>query len=175
MARRLPRSHFLRPLELRSFPLRSGGPQWRKSSEYFFFCIVRKPGSLAAQLDVLLISKFARECDLVTTRSVFNLTTGKYGQCLCSNAKKSQMHTVQIPEFLNALRKSGSPSVAASFSYVNSCVIFADRVPSATQARAVLSGKTDGKQAASVCAKLTRTGTFAEATRRQREGSPSSW
>jgi hypothetical protein len=82
MARRFPPAHFLHPLELRSFPLHSGGPQWRKSSECFFFCTVRKPGPLTTQLDVLLVSKFAQECDLVTTRSVFNLTMGEYGQCL---------------------------------------------------------------------------------------------
>lgn len=33
--------------------------------------------------------------------------------------------------FLNSLRNSGSPSDAASFSYVNSSAIFADTAPSA--------------------------------------------
>jgi hypothetical protein len=41
-------------------------------------------------------------------------------------------HTVQMPALLNSLRNSGSLSTAASFSYVNSSAIFADREPSAT-------------------------------------------
>lgn len=38
-----------------------------------------------------------------------------------------------MPALLNSLRKSGSLSSAASFSYVNSSAIFADREPSAIE------------------------------------------
>ena len=81
--------------------------------------------------------------------------------------------TVQTPELFSFLIESASSSVAASFSYANSSAILADTEPSAmsTQTRPC-QGK---KKPMTLCTRFARTGTFAEAARRGREGSAGGW
>jgi hypothetical protein len=125
--------------------------------------------------DILLVSELAQECDLVITRNVFDLNHER-ATSITVNAnspkeEKRKKHTVQIPEFLKSLRKSGSLSIAASFSYANSSAIFADRAPSATESLV----RRKGRKKRLYAQNRTRTGTFAEATCRYREGRPSGW
>lgn len=88
--------------------------------------------------DVLLISKLAMERDLVIARNVFDLThenVSNKPHFFYAEEKKKEGRTVQIPEALNSLTDSGSPSTAPSFSYANSSAIFEDTTPSAVSGK----------------------------------------
>ena len=74
------------------------------------------------------------ERDLVIARNVFDLNHDNVSinhTSFTRRGKKKEGRTVQIPEALNSLTDSGSPSTAPSFSYANSSAIFEDTTPSA--------------------------------------------
>ena len=118
------------------------------------------------------------ERDLVIARNVFDLTHDNVSINHTSftrrGKKKKEGRTVQIPEALNSLTDSGSPSTAPSFSYANSSAIFEDTTPSAVS-RQIQSRQKKKKKVVRLWVRSTRTGTFAEAARRYGEASTGGW